>query len=230
MQFVLEKLAVPRWLKSMQGFVKGKPWQRWTGPAREAGRVRMQQFKTREAVAEREGLGSQGASRKRVLGRTIDKTTGDIRERLAKIKDPRYRKLLTQSNKWADPLLKTELQTRLPKIKQMRQVLPNMSFREAGRSVAGIGKPLPPGRAAKEQAAYMRMAPAHMVPPPGQTGSFYSMMHSAPTALQPRFKAVEQQILARRAAQANLANLGGAKIVRPGGAFAPTHRLSGDFI
>jgi len=231
-RFVLEKLAVPRWLKMMQGFVKGKPWHRWTGQAREAGRVKAQQFKTREALTERAGLGSSEASRSRVLGGMLDRTTMDIHKRLAKVKDPRHKQLLTMSRSKVDPMMSTTPATRQASVQNRIKTL-KMKKPEAVRNVLGLpSKPLPFPTKANSREAYLKMAPAHMVPPPGQTGAFNTMMRSAPPELQPRFESIREQIKARYAVQAVQAErvaLEGARTVRPGRAYIPTRR-PGDWI
>lgn len=240
MQFVLEKLAVPVWLRKMKGFVKGKPWTAWTGEARSAGRVRAQQHAARKSFSKRDqvrdfnvgGVDPSLKSQERVFGRQAGTALEDVRKNLSRISDPRHRQLLTQSHARGagriDPMIKTVPATRLPQVKQYMSGPLQMSKRDAVRSVAGIGKPPQLSRLG-EQAAYMKMAPAHMVPAPGQTAAFNTMMRSAPPALQPRFEAVRQQVMARQAAQAQRAAVSSASTVRPGAAYAPTVR-PGDFI
>lgn len=210
-QFVMEKLAIPRWIKMMEGYVKGKPWHRWTGQAREAGRVKTQQFKTREALAERTKLGPQATSRSKVLGRTIDKTTRDIRERLAKIKDPRHQQLLTKSTKRQDPMLKTTPSSRQVAIQDIMRTL-KLNKPTAVKHVLGLpSKPVSfpqPGDVSKRMFA-KRFKP-YMIPPKGQTGMFMSMYERAPTLLQqsPRFQVPLDVVKARQRGAATLPPVG----------------------
>ncbi len=228
MQFVLEKLAVPVWLRRMKGFIKGKPWTAWTGEARAAGRVRAQQHGARKAFAEKArvkdfnvgGVDRSLKSQERVLGRQGGTALEDVRKNLAKIPDPRHRQLLTQRGEqgagWIDPLIKSRPETRLKKVQQYREGPLQMDKKRAVRNVAGIPhKPLPLPTPATTQEAYIRYAPPHMTPAPGQTAAFNTMMRGAPQGLQPRFEAVQQQILARQAAQAERAAAMGQGTVAP---------------
>jgi hypothetical protein len=210
-QFVMEKLAIPRWLKMMEGYIKGKPWHRWTGQAREAGRVKVQQFKTQEALAERARLGPQAASRKRVLGGTIDRTTMDIRKRLAKVKDIRHRQLLIGSAGKGDPMLRTTPGGRQVAVQDLMKTL-KMSKPGATRNVLGLpSKPVSfpqPGDISKGMFA-KRFRP-HMIPPKGQTGVFKSLYERAPTLLQqsPRFQVPMDVVKARSRGAATLPPVG----------------------
>lgn len=210
-QFIMEKLATPRWLKMMQGYVKGKPWYRWTGQAREAGRVKAQQFKTREAVTERAGLGPQAASRKRVLGGTIDRTTNDIRKRLTKIKDLRHRQLLTRSSRRRDPMLSTTPESRRIAVQNIMKIL-KMNKPSAVKNILGLpSKPVSfpqPGDVSKRTFA-KRFRP-HMIPPKGQTGMFKALFERAPTVLQqsPRFQVPMDVVKARQRGAATLPPVG----------------------
>jgi len=242
MQFVMEKLALPAWLRRMKGFVKGKRWPAWAGEARSAGRVRAHQHATQKLMHKRQDLrdfnvmGADPAlkSQERVLGRQMSREMEGIRQNLTKVPDPRHRQLLTQPYErgagYVHPSLHTSPQTRLQHVKDLMSGPTQMSKRQAVRHAAGIPSkplPLPTAATAASRDAYLQAAPAHMIPAPGQTAAFNTMMRSAPPALQPRFDAVRRQVLARQAAQAERAALGGAGTVRPGAAFAPTARPGG---
>ena len=196
MQFVMEKLALPAWLRRMKGFVKGKRWPAWAGEARSAGRVRAHQHATQKLMHKRQDLrdfnvmGADPAlkSQERVLGRQMSREMEGIRQNLTKVPDPRHRQLLTQSYErgagYVHPSLHTSPQTRLQHVKDLMSGPAQMSRQQAVRHAAGIpSRPLPfPSETAQALAPdrFMR----HVVPPKGGTGVFEAMYARAPAQLQ----------------------------------------------
>lgn len=212
MQFVMEKLALPRWLRGMRGFVKGKPWTAWSGEARAAGNVRAHQHAAQKALGSRDelrafnvmGVDPALKAQEMSFGREAGGALETVRKGLTGVSDPRHRKLLTQSYErgvgYVHPSLSSSPQTRLMQVQDLMMGPAKMSRPQAVRYAAGIpSKPLPFPSGQPQAFASDRFM-RHVVPPKGGTGVFEAMYAQAPTRLQqsPRFADAMEVVKARR--------------------------------
>lgn len=211
-QFVMEKLALPAWMRRLPGFIKGKPWQAWTGEARAAGKARARQHVTRKAIRESDAYTRAGLPVLAEKARApLQGALVELGPLVQQVKNPQMRRLLTtpstQGALWMDPLMRKTPSMRSREVRKLMEGPLQMSQRQAVRSAAGIGGPSRLGamEAAARGPKYVsplgpERAYRHMIPPKGQTGAFQEMFERAPTALQqsPRFQVPLDVVQARR--------------------------------
>lgn len=183
-QFMMEKLALPRWMRALSGFRKGRQWPAWGGEARAVGNLRAKRHANRQisrdaALLERGGLVDEAAQVRSRMGRNIK----EMSPLQYQIKDPRMREVAMatpmQRNLYMQPSERMTPAMRLEAVKKLMGGPLGMSKRQAVRSVSHMGSNIPL-RAMEQRARTSHLSP-WMVPRRGQSAAFNSIFGSLPT-------------------------------------------------